>query len=33
MLINQATEIQSNYMETVRQLNDTIEEINSLVNK
>ncbi len=32
MLINQATEVQSNYIEVVRHLNNTIVEINSLIN-
>ncbi len=33
MLINQNTEIQSNYVEAVRQLNNTIVQLNSLTNK
>nr|WP_314896724.1 CusA/CzcA family heavy metal efflux RND transporter [uncultured Flavobacterium sp.] len=32
MLINQSTEIQSNYIEAVRKLNNTVIEINSLTN-
>lgn len=32
MLINQTTEVQSNYIEAVRQLNNTVVEINSLIN-
>jgi cobalt-zinc-cadmium resistance protein CzcA len=31
MLINQTTEIQSNYIEAIKQLNDSIIEINSLI--
>ena len=33
MLINQNTEIQSNYVEAVKQLNNTIIQLNSLTNK
>ena len=33
MLINQTTEIQSNYIEAIKQLNNSIIEINSLIKK
>ena len=33
MLINQTTEIQSNYIEAIKQLNSSIIEINSLIKK
>jgi heavy metal efflux system protein len=33
MLINQVTEVQSNYIEAIKQLNNTIIEINSLITK
>ncbi len=33
MLINQTTEIQSNYLEAIKQLNNSIIEINTLINK
>ena len=33
MLINQNTEIQSNYLEAVRQLNNAIVQLNYVINK